>query len=127
MSYFAKVDGDQKVIRVIKADESFIKKIIDPVPGKWLQTSYNTRGGIHYDPATGQPSADQSKALRKNYAGIGYSYDKERDAFIPPQPFPSWVLNDTSCLWEAPVAVPTDGKRYDWDEDSGSWVEVTAA
>ena len=89
------------------------------------RTSYNTRGGIHYDPNTNQPSADQSKAFRKNYAGIGYTYDAVRDAFIPPQPYPSWVLNEDTCLWEAPVPYPQDGKMYRWDEATLSWVEIT--
>ena len=96
----------------------------------WIyrRTSYNTRGGVHY--TDGQPSADQSKAFRKNYAGLGYTYDSERDAFIPPKPFASWILNEESCLWEAPVAMPEDAgtgeppKRYTWDEDTVNWIEV---
>ena len=79
---------------------------------------------MHYDPATGEPSADQSKALRKNYAGIGYSYDATRDAFIPPKPYASWALDEQTCLWNAPVPYPTDGKRYQWDEATTSWVEI---
>jgi len=96
----------------------------------WIyrRTSYNTRGGVHY--TDGQPSADQSKAFRKNYAGIGYTYDSERNAFVPPKPFNSWVLNEDSCLWDAPVPMPEDAgtgeppKRYQWDEDTVSWKEV---
>jgi hypothetical protein len=94
----------------------------------YRRTSYNTRGGVHY--TDGQPSADQSKAFRKNYAGLGYTYDSERDAFIPPKPFASWILNEESCLWDAPVAMPEDAgtgeppKRYTWDEDSVNWIEV---
>jgi hypothetical protein len=93
------------------------------------QTSYNTRGGVHYG-SDGQPSANQTKAFRKNYAGLGYTYDAERDAFIPPKPFASWILNEDSCLWDAPVAMPADSgtgeppKRYTWDENSINWVEV---
>lgn len=87
------------------------------------RTSYNTKGGVHY--TDGVPSADQSKAFRKNYAGIGYTYDHSRDAFIPPKPFDSWVLNETSCLWEAPVEYPTDGEMYTWNEDTTSWDLVT--
>lgn len=89
----------------------------------WIykRTSYNTRGGIHYDPQTKQPSADQSKAFRKNYAGIGYTYNADIDAFVPPQPFPSWVLNNETAQWEAPVAMPTEGE-WIWDEGSGGWV-----
>jgi hypothetical protein len=94
----------------------------------YRRTSYNTRGGVHY--TDGQPSADQSKAFRKNYAGLGYTYDSERDAFIPPRPYASWVLDEQTCLWNAPVAMPEDAgtgeppKRYSWDEATTSWVEV---
>src|SRR6056300_1494642 len=88
------------------------------------RTSYNTRGGVHYDPVTNEPDADQSKAFRKNYAGIGYTYDNNRDAFIPPKVYNSWVLNEFSCLWEAPVPCPDDGKEYIWDESTLSWVEI---
>jgi hypothetical protein len=96
----------------------------------YKQTSYNTRGGVHYNSETGEPSADQSKALRKNYAGLGYAYDAGRDAFVPPKPYNSWVLNEDTCLWDAPVAMPEDAgtgeppKRYTWDEATTSWVEV---
>ena len=86
------------------------------------RTSYNTRGVIYYDPETNEPSADQTKAFRKNYAGIGYIYDNKLDAFIPPKPFASWLLNETTCLWNAPVALPSDGGRYTWDEATLSWV-----
>ena len=89
------------------------------------RTSYNTRGGVHYDPQTGEPSADQSKAFRKNYAGVGYTYDESRDAFIPPKPFNSWTLNEDSCLWEAPVAMPDDGQQYSWNEETTSWDLIT--
>ena len=89
------------------------------------RTSYNTRAGVHYDQTTNEPSADQTKAYRKNYAGIGYTYDQARDAFIPPKPFNSWVLNDTTCLWDPPTPMPEDGKVYVWNEDTTSWQEVT--
>ena len=97
----------------------------------WIykRTSYNTRGGVHYG-SDGQPSADQSKAFRKNYAGLGYAYDADRDAVIPPKTFNSWVLNEDSCLWDAPVAMPEDAgtgeppKRYQWDETTVNWIEV---
>jgi hypothetical protein len=94
----------------------------------YKQTSYNTRGGVHY--TDGVPSEDQTKAFRKNYAGLGYTYDAGRDAFIPPKPYNSWVLNEDTCLWDAPVAMPEDAgtgeppKRYTWDEATISWVEV---
>ena len=88
-----------------------------------VRTSYNTTGGVYYDPETQQPAVDQSKAFRKNFAGIGYTYDKTRDAFIPPKPFESWLLNEDTCCWIPPVAYPTDGKIYYWDETSLSWIE----
>jgi hypothetical protein len=97
----------------------------------YKQTSYNTRGGVHY--TDGVPSEDQTKAFRKNYAGLGYTYDAGRDAFIPPKPYNSWLLNEDTCLWDAPVAMPEDAgtgeppKRYTWDEETISWVEVDAA
>ena len=87
------------------------------------RTSYNTRGGVHY--TNGEASDDQSQAFRKNYAGVGYIYDETRDAFIPPQPYDSWILNETSCLWEAPVAYPDDGQQYTWNEETTSWDLIT--
>jgi len=121
MSHFAKIQ-DGIVTQVIVAEPEFFDTFVDSTPGEWIQTSYNTRGGVHYSPETGEP--DGGEALRKNYAGIGFTYDQTRDAFIPPQPFASWTLNEDSCLWEAPVAMPDDGKRYTWDEDTTAWVEV---
>jgi len=88
------------------------------------RTSYNTYGGVHYDPNTGVPSKDQSKAYRKNYAGIGYAYDTTIDAFIPPQPYPSWILDISTCLWINTVPYPNDGYEYKWDEDTLSWVRI---
>lgn len=129
MAHFAKVQ-DGVVTQVIVAEPDFFDTFIDDSPGQWLKTSYNMRGGVYYDPETNEPAADQSVIdgdegrMRKNYAGIGFTYDATRDAFIPPQPYASWVLNDTSCLWEAPVAYPNDGNVYRWDEDTGSWLEV---
>ena len=95
MAHFAEIDGAGTVIRVIVADQDFV----DTLRGTFKQTSYNTRGGVHYDPQTGEPSADQSKALRKNYAGIGYTYDAQRDAFIPPKPHADAVLDEATGLW----------------------------
>lgn len=120
MAHFAKVK-DGVVTEVIVAEQKFINNFVDPDPGQWIQTSYNTRGGVHYQPNSNTPSDDQTKALRKNYAGIGFTYDSTRDAFIPPQPFASWTLNDDSCLWEAPVAYPDDGELYVWNEDTLNW------
>ena len=123
MGHFAKVSNGI-VTRVIVAEADFFNNFVDDSPGQWIQTSYNTRGGVHYTPNTNEPSEDQSKALRKNYAGIGYSYDATKDAFISPQPFNSWVLNEDTCLWDSPVAYPTDGKLYKWNEEILNWEEV---
>ena len=123
MGHFAKVSNGI-VTRVIVAEADFFNNFVDDSPGKWIQTSYNTRGGVHYKPNTNEPSEDQSKALRKNYAGIGYTYDAAKDAFIPPQPFNSWTLNEDTCLWDSPVAYPKDGKLYKWNEEILNWEEV---
>lgn len=123
MGHFAKVSNG-KVTRVIVAEADFFNNFVDDSAGQWIQTSYNTRGGVHYQPNTNEPSKDQSKALRKNYAGIGYTYDSTRDAFIPPQPFNSWTLNEDSCLWDSPVPYPTDDKLYKWNEEILNWEEV---
>ena len=127
MAHFAKLDQNNIVVFVtVGRDEDNGKE--DQLTARtgdvYKQTSYNTRGGVYYDPTTNQPGTDQTKAFRKNYAGLGYTYDYDRDAFIPPKPFNSWVLNETSCLWEAPVPMPTDGKRYTWNEETVSWIEV---
>ena len=129
MAHFAKLDENNVVIFVtVGRDEDDGKE--DELTARtgdvYKQTSYNTRGGVHYQ-ADGTPSADQSKALRKNYAGLGYTYDAGRDAFIPPKPFNSWILNEQTCLWDAPVPMPTDGKRYTWDEATTSWLEMADA
>jgi hypothetical protein len=123
MGHFAKVSNGI-VTRVIVAEADFFNNFVDDSPGQWIQTSYNTRGGVHYKPNTNEPSEDQSKALRKNYAGIGYTYDATRDAFIPPQPFNSWTLNEDTCLWNSPLAYPEDGKLYKWNEEILNWEEV---
>lgn len=123
MSHFAEINNEYTVTRVLVVDQDFINTGVLGDPKNWIQTSYNTRGGIHYSSETGKPSEDQTKALRKNYAGVGYSYDATRDAFIPPKPFDSWTLNENTCLWEAPIAYPTDGKLYEWVETTG-WVEI---
>ena len=110
MSHFAKV-VDGIVETVIVAEQDFV----GTQEGTWVQTSYNTQGGVHFTGKT---------PLRKNYAGIGDTYDAERDAFYSPQPYASWTLNDDTCLWESPTAYPTDGNAYNWDEETTSWVEV---
>jgi hypothetical protein len=117
MSHFAKV-VDGIVTQVIVAEPEFFQTFVDSSPGEWIQTSYNTHGGQHRNGGT---------PLRKNYAGIGYSYDRTKDAFIPPKPYPSWVLNDETCLWGAPTPMPTDDKFYEWDETTTSWKEVVEA
>ena len=122
MAHYAKV-VDGIVTQVIVAEAEFFDTFVDIEPGKWVQTSYNTRGGVHYEPNSNTPSNDQSKALRKNYAGIGWMYDFEKDAFYEQQPYPSWTLNESTCMWEAPSAKPNDGKEYYWDENSKSWKE----
>lgn len=123
MSHFAKVT-DGKVTQVIVAEKEFFDTYVDSTPGEWIQTSYNTRGGVHYG-QDGQP--DGGVALRGNYAGIGYTYDRANDVFYPAQPYPSWVISAPNWTWEAPVAMPTDGKKYTWDEATTSWVEVPEA
>ena len=123
MGHFAKVSNGI-VTRVIVAEADFFNNFVDDSPGQWIQTSYNTRGGVYYQPNTNEPSEDQSKALRKNYAGIGYTYNATRDAFIPPKPFNSWILNENTCLWDSPVAYPEDGKLYKWNEEILNWEEV---
>lgn len=86
------------------------------------RTSYNTHGGVHYDPATNQPSPDQSKAFRKNYATVGCTFDPIRNAFIPTRPYSSWTLNDQTCLWDPPIPYPQDGKTHLWDENIMNWI-----
>lgn len=122
MGHYAEIDENNIVLQVIVAEQDFIDSGFVGDPVKWIKTSYNTFGGIHYDPETNLPSEDQSKALRKNYAGIGFTYDPVRDAFISPKPYPSWILNEETCLWDPPSNPPDDGKYYEWDEDSLSWI-----
>jgi hypothetical protein len=117
MSHFCKV-LDGKVVQVIVAEPDFFTTFVDSSPGSWIQTSYNTRGNVHYGP-DGEP--DGGVAMRGNYAGIGYTYDQTNDVFYAPQPYPSWTLSQTTWLWEPPVAYPTDGNLYAWDEATVSW------
>jgi len=124
MGHYAKVINGV-VIDVNVATQEWV----DAQPDKWawVQTSYNMRGGVYYDSTTGQPATDQSVIeleagrKRKNYAGIGYRYDTERDAFIPPTPYPSWKLNEDTCLWDAPIPYPDDNKQYIWNEAAQEW------
>lgn len=110
MAHFAKVSNGV-VVQVIVAEPEFFQTFVDTSPGEWIQTSYNTHGGQH----------PEGRPLRKNYAGIGFTYDRTRDAFIPPKPYASWTLNEDTCLWDAPTPMPTDGV-YTWDESTTSWV-----
>lgn len=123
MAHYAFVQ-DGKVLNVIVAESDFFINKVEEIPGKWIQTSYNTRGGIHYEPDSNTPSEDQSKALRYNYAKIGGNYDRTADAFYSEQPYNSWSLNTETYTWEAPVAYPTDGLIYRWNEDTQQWVLV---
>jgi hypothetical protein len=125
MGHYAKV-LNTIVSEVIVADADFFTTFVDTSPGAWIQTSYNTRGGIHYIPNSNppEPSPDQSHALRANYAGIGYTYDQANDVFYAPQPYPSWTISAPTWIWQPPVPYPTDGKMYTWDEATLSWVEV---
>jgi hypothetical protein len=125
MSHFAKLDENNVVVFVTvgrQEDDSKEHELYERTGDVYRQTSYNTRGGVHY--TDGKPSADQTKALRYNYAGIGFTYDSNRDAFIPPKPYASWVLDEATCLWVAPIDYPADGGAYTWDESEGDWVEV---
>jgi hypothetical protein len=128
MAYYAELDKNNKVVSVKTAsdeDDFHGEYILSITTGKrHVRTSYNTRGGKYFEPNTGALSQDQSKAFRMNAAGLDFTYDQSRDAFIPPQPFPSWTLNEQTCLWEAPVAMPTDGKMYSWDESQQQWIEA---
>lgn len=114
MSHFAKV-VDGIVTQVTVAEPEFFNSFIDDSPGQWIQTSYNTREGKHL--LGGTP-------IRKNFACIGYVYDRERDAFYIPQPYPSWILDEDSCVWLSPIEMPEDGKKYKWNEEKQSWEEV---
>jgi hypothetical protein len=119
MAHYAELDYQNIVIRVIPGWDESVKSGMEQIllletGNIWKRTSYNTVGGQH----------PEGKPFRKNYAGIGYTYDAQRDAFIPPQPFPSWTLNEDTCLWDAPTPMPTDDQRYQWDEATTSWVVI---
>ena len=131
MAHFAKIDNKNKVIQVVSVSndviiedeiekeelgQTFLRNLFNDPNAIWKQTSYNTNMGIHNFDNT---------PFRKNYAGIGYTYDEDRDAFIPPKPFNSWILNDITCVWEPPIPIPEDdGNVYDWNEDSLSWKTI---
>jgi len=111
MSHFAKIDENNIVTQVIVAEQDFIDSGAVGSPSKWIQTSYNTHAGQH----------PEGRPLRKNFAGIGYTYDETRDAFIPSKPFNSWILNEDTCQWECPIPYPDDGNIYMWNEQSQEW------
>ena len=128
MAHFVEIDASNIVIRGVALDDKDTqdesgnevesvgaKYLKDGFGGTWKRTSYNTSGGVH--------SLDGTP-FRKNYAGIGFTYDKTRDAFIPPKPYDSWILNEDTCQWDVPVAHPDDGKRYEWNEDTQAWDET---
>ncbi len=121
MAHFAKLDENNIVTFVTvgrQEDDGKEAELCARTGDVYKQTSYNTHGGVH---------ALGGTPLRKNYAGIGYTYDAGRDAFIPQRPYPSWVLDEFSCLWNAPVPYPTDGKRYSWNEENLAWDEIPDA
>ena len=128
MAHFAEINNSNKVLRVLVVDDKDTqdedgneveavgaKYLSDGFGGTWKRTSYNTNIGVHS--LGGTP-------FRKNHAGKGYTFDESRDAFIPPQPYPSWVLNEDTCIWDSPTAMPSDGKEYNWNEDTKSWEEI---
>ena len=138
MAYFAKLDEDNNVIEVHSVhnnellDESGIEKEEKGIAflviwsggyPHWKQTSYNTRGGVHYESVTMTPSQDQTKSFRKNSAGVGFKYDPVRDAFIPPKPYASWLLDEKSCTWVSPKPCPISDEYLVWDEDAQDWVK----
>ena len=114
MAHFAKVNYGI-VEQVIVAEPEYFNTFRDTSPGEWIQTSYNTKSGVHLNGGT---------PLRGNFAGIGYTYDKINDVFYAPKPYASWILNQTTWTWDAPTPMPTDDKRYNWNESTTSWVEV---
>ena len=148
MGHFAEINSDNIVLRVIVAKQESIDNGDAGNPSNWIKTSYNTRGGKHYpmtatidenrktldedgnvedeeDQKVYAPSTtSDGDGFRKNYAGVGYIYDASRDAFYAPQPYPSWTLDDDTCIWNPPTAYPDDDKMYSWDEDTLSWVKV---
>lgn len=127
MAHFAKLNADNIVEFVtVGRDEDDGKELeLSKRTGHtYKQTSYNTHAGVHYNAATGKKTKNQSKAFRKNYAGIGFTYDERLNAFIPPKPFDSWKLDEMTCLWVAPISVPDDGSLYTWDEASKTWTKI---
>jgi hypothetical protein len=115
MSHYAKIDKNNKVVKILVIEQDVIDSGLFGDPKSWIKTSYNTHGGEH---------SLGGKPLRKNYAGLSYTYDKKRKAFIPPKPYDSWVLNEDTCQWEPPIPMPTKkGSFFQWNEDAGFWIE----
>lgn len=129
MAHWAELDANNVVTRVLVGDnndpagDEGYQWLLDNLGGTWVKTSYNAVGGKRRNPETGEMT--EEAGFRKNYAGIGYTFDAGRDAFIPPKPFNSWVLNEDTCLWDAPTPYPADGKMYRWVEEDLNWQEVT--
>lgn len=123
MPHYAKVNTG-KVVDIIVAEPEFFENFVDTTPGEWIQTSYNTRGNVHYAPNSDTPSGGEP--LRGNYAIIGGFYDHIHDVFYSGSPYPSWILNQETWLWNAPVPYPDDGKEYVWNEESKNWIEINA-
>ena len=135
MAHFAKIGLNSKVIDVVTVsdqelhDSNGVEREVIGVTfltnltgwAIWKQTSYNTHAGVHYEPNSNIPSNDQSKALRKNTACVGGTYDEDRDAFIPPKAYASWTLDESTCMWEPPIAYPTDRKPYQWNQTDQTW------
>jgi hypothetical protein len=135
MSHFAKV-LDGRVVNVIVAEPDFFDTFIDNSPGDWIQTSYNVKNGVYYNPNSIEPAADQAAAMeghperqRKNFAGVGMIYDRVRDAFYMPSRYASWILNEDTCQWEPPIPVPpledSPVNEWQWDEATTSWIART--
>jgi len=123
MAHFAHITNGI-VNNVIVADQEFINSGLVGDASEWVQTSYNTRGGVYYMPDSNTPSPDQSKALRANYAGLGYTYNQVNDVFYAPQPYPSWTISAPTWEWQAPVPYPATGGSYTWDEATQTWIAV---
>jgi len=121
MSSYAQIDNNNIVINVIRIEPDMLATGLWGDPNSWIQTSYNTKGNVHYGP-DGFP--DGGVPLRKNFAGLGFTYDPVLDAFIPPKPYPSFLLDTETCLWQPPTPYPSDGNVYTWDEETLSWVQV---
>jgi hypothetical protein len=120
MSHYAKVLNGI-VTHVIVAEADFFHTFVDTSPGQWIQTSYNTRGNVHY--AANSHTPDGGTAIRGNFAGVGHIYDSTHDVFYPPSPYPSWTLNTTSWTWQPPTPYPSSG-NYTWNEATKAWVAV---